>query len=987
MRTQTALGRLAAALLLLTPAFGQLPDGFVDEPFLAGLDGPVGLAFDAGGRGYLWERGGRVYVVENGAIVQPPLLDISDEVGNWRDFGLLGFALDPGFLANGLFYTYYVVDRHHLLHAGTPQYDPSANEYFNATIGRITRFTADAATGFRTTLPGSRFVLLGETPDSGVPILFESHGTGSLVMGSDGTLIASSGDGSNYGPVDNGSSPGTYWQQALADGIIRPEENVGAFRSQMIGSLSGKLLRLDPMTGEGVPSNPFFDPRHPRAHRSLVWGLGLRNPFRFSRRPGSGSLDPSLGDPGVFFVGDVGWNRWEDLQVVQGPGENLGWPLFEGLTRLPEYNNNDTFNLDAPNPLYGQAGCDQPYFTFRDLLKQEKPNHNPRFPNPCDPDVQIAPSTPTFMHTRPALEWRHGQNLARVPIFDGPSAETSTLGEPGCPVEGQPFGGFCAVGGTWLSSPNFGDFSGLFLQMDFSGNWMRALHFHDDNELHEVLEFGLLDSPVFAIEDPGDGSVLYVTLDSNQVRRLRFTGSGAVAPQPVLASTLGEWHGLVTARFDATSSIDPEGGPLSFLWDFGDGASSDEPSPRHLFLNPGGAPTARSVRLSVTDEDQLSNEATTLVQLDNTPPAVQITSFADGASYSTSQNSTLDLVAAVSDAEQATSELAYAWRVFLHHDNHEHPEEVISDATASVVLTPTPCNGSFYAYRVELTVTDPLGAATTVRHWLLPDCQVGVDVQMSAPSVSEHLVPGLPTQLAAQVSGLASRVDFHVDGVAVATLFSAPWQTSWTPPAAGRFTATALAHTPAGTTASSLGLALDVAAPVRLETAVARLTDDAVEDSAGHVQLAGQTLALGAGRTTGLRFELDVPRGATIVSARLELTADAASEVDTFLRISAEASDDAARLTGQPLGLSGRARGAVRVPWSLEPWRYALASGERQRTPELKSLVQELVDRPGWNTGNRVLLLLEGRGERFVRARQGPTSRSARLVVEFDLGG
>src|SRR6185295_13380272 len=102
--------------------------------------------------------------------------------------------------------------------------------------------------------------------------------------------------GASYEGVDAGSEDGTFYAQALIDGIIRPEENVGAFRSQMLNSFNGKLLRIDPQTGDGIPSNPFYSASEPRAPHSRVWALGFRNPFRFSIKPNSGSSKPSTGD-------------------------------------------------------------------------------------------------------------------------------------------------------------------------------------------------------------------------------------------------------------------------------------------------------------------------------------------------------------------------------------------------------------------------------------------------------------------------------------------------------------------------------------------------------------------------------------------------------------------------------------------------------------------------------------------------------------------
>src|SRR5690606_10085970 len=125
------------------------------------------------------------------------------------------------------------------------------------------------------------------------------------LFGADGTLLATVGDGASYIGVDTGSSSDTYWSQALADGILRPAENVGAMRSQLLNCFNGKLLRMDPNTGDGVPSNPFYDAAQPRAPKSRVWAMGLRNPYRCTIRPGSGSTDPADADPGTVYIGDV----------------------------------------------------------------------------------------------------------------------------------------------------------------------------------------------------------------------------------------------------------------------------------------------------------------------------------------------------------------------------------------------------------------------------------------------------------------------------------------------------------------------------------------------------------------------------------------------------------------------------------------------------------------------------------------------------------
>src|SRR4030095_15289535 len=84
-----------------------------------------------------------------------------------------------------------------------------------------------------------------------------------------------------------------------------PNEDIGAFRAQDLNSLDGKILRVDPATGLALPTNPFYD-GNPSSNRSRVWEYGLRNPFRITRRPGTGSTNPFLGGPRPLLLRGVG---------------------------------------------------------------------------------------------------------------------------------------------------------------------------------------------------------------------------------------------------------------------------------------------------------------------------------------------------------------------------------------------------------------------------------------------------------------------------------------------------------------------------------------------------------------------------------------------------------------------------------------------------------------------------------------------------------
>ena len=188
----------------------SVPAGFTESvvsgPTAGSWNEALGLTFESTGRMWVWERGGRVWIKDPSDSGFSLLLDISEEVGNWDDHGFLGLAIDPGFRVNGFFYVMYVVDRHHLINFGTGSYDPNQNQYDSATIGRITRYTCTAASNFRTVNPASRFILVGETRQTGIPVLSTSHSVGTLLFAQDGTLLASTGDGASAWTTDLGGA-------------------------------------------------------------------------------------------------------------------------------------------------------------------------------------------------------------------------------------------------------------------------------------------------------------------------------------------------------------------------------------------------------------------------------------------------------------------------------------------------------------------------------------------------------------------------------------------------------------------------------------------------------------------------------------------------------------------------------------------------------------------------------------------------------------
>jgi chitodextrinase len=180
------------------------------------------------------------------------------------------------------------------------------------------------------------------------------------------------------------------------------------------------------------------------------------------------------------------------------------------------------------------------------------------------------------------------------------------------------------------------------------------------------------------------------------------------------------------------------------------------------------------------------------------------------------------------------------------------------------------------------------------------------------------------------------------------------------------------------------------------ETLIIRISaggDDAEENRAtGAVNLANGDLELGVDGTVaqavGLRFPgVAVPQGAPIVSASVQFTADEVRTGPVALTIRGEAADDAAPFAGTAFQVSGRPATSSSVAWSPPDWTAVGAAGAAQTTPDLSALVQEIVDRPGWNAGNALVLVVSGSGTRTAESFNGLPAAAPALRVEYRVEG
>ena len=320
-----------------------------------GLAEPTALDWTPDGRYMLVaQKSGVVRVLDSGSLRAAPLIDLSSQVNNATDRGLLGIAINPNFPTTPYVYLLYTYDPPQTA-ANVGLAGPDGGGNRPSRLVRVTvnptSMVADPnslvvlagtnstwaytshpeldSTGNTSVLPsgivnGTTIVAPANQIDVGTqdndpntPGIqnqnirdyladdSNSHSIGDLKFGADGSLYLSVGDGTSYNFVDPRS-----------------------VRVQDINNLSGKVLRIDPITGAGVPGNPFYDAKDPNANRSKVFYSGVRNAFRFT-------FDPLTALP---VVGDVGWNSFEEINTG-APGSNFGWPYLEGPNQTGSYQN------------------------------------------------------------------------------------------------------------------------------------------------------------------------------------------------------------------------------------------------------------------------------------------------------------------------------------------------------------------------------------------------------------------------------------------------------------------------------------------------------------------------------------------------------------------------------------------------------------------------------------------------------------------------
>jgi glucose/arabinose dehydrogenase len=594
---------------------------FREDVIVEGIPIPTAITFAPDSRMFLALKEGIVRVVDNGALLPAPFVDISAIVNRSTDRGLLGIAVDPSFPTKPYVYLSYVYDPPGVVVDGK---DPR--------VVRVVRYTADAEKNYNVAVPFSEKIILGKnstadnmagavpvgdpnTPErascmtgltmAGAPIKdcipadALSHTAGTLFFGADRSLYASFGDAANY------DFPSTL-----------------AFRAQSLDAMSGRVVRVDPDTGNGLSGNPFFDPAAPDSNRSRVWSRGLRNPFRITISPINGEV----------YSGDVGTSYYEEIN--SGKGSNHGWPCYEG-----------GFSDSAQQE--GVATLSQKQVGFKK-----------------------APSTVDFCNQM----YVAGSSKVRAPLFTYRHPYDATGKDLGSSVTGV---------AVYNGDAYPARFKGSLFYADYARKFIRYLTF-DPSGVPTTHNFATeIGSALGAVQlSIGPDTNLYaVYLDlrtrTGQVRRFRaLEGSNNPPAIKASASPLGGNIPLLVS-FSSTGTADPDGQELNYSWDFGDGSSSRDANPTHVYSKVG----TYSVKLTVQEATAPFDLSTRMftIRTGVTPPIAFIDQPTADVRYQ------IGVPVSFSGHTDPSVGVEMSWAVLQRHNLHEHLVSEISGSSGAFI--------------------------------------------------------------------------------------------------------------------------------------------------------------------------------------------------------------------------------------------------------------------------------------------------------------
>ncbi|HEY0450851.1 ThuA domain-containing protein [Actinophytocola sp.] len=538
-------------------------------------------------------------------------------------------------------------------------YSPTGTE----NVDRLSRFTVK---------PDSTLDLASEKVVLSVPVQRSQcchHGGGMVFDKQTGDLWLANGDNTNpfasdgYSPIDEQAGRSEWDAQKS---------------SANTNDLRGKILRIHP-EADGtytVPAGNLFAPGTAKT-RPEIYAMGFRNPFRIGIDPRTHKLmvanyGPDAGTPNP--------NR--------GPENTVEWDI-----------------LNQPG-FYGWPYCIGQNVPYRDY------------------DFATGTSGPAFDCAHPVNNSPNNTGLTDLPAAISATVDYHYAANPAFPEIGG--GGAPMAGPVYRYDANLASdrkwpayWDGKAIFAEWNQNKLYSFQLNEDGsqlvDINQILKsFTMLkpmdmkfgpDGALYLIEwgsgfggdnaDSGVYRIDYVQGNRAPIARAQADKTSGVAP--------------LTVQFGSDGSLDPDGKPITYAWDFDGNGTTDstEANPSHTYTANGNF----SANLTVTDADGRTGTASVPIVVGNTAPTVTLNLPPNGGFFDWGDQ--VKFTVTVTDPEDGTINCNDVHlQSILGHDTHGHPldQYVGCAGTVQTTLSSGHSEGDNVFSVFEASYTDKGGA-------------------------------------------------------------------------------------------------------------------------------------------------------------------------------------------------------------------------------------------------------------------------------------
>jgi glucose/arabinose dehydrogenase len=285
----------------------------------------------------------------------------------------------------------------------------------------------------------------------------------------------------------------------------------------------------------------------------------------------------------------------------------------------------------------------------------------------------------------------------------------------------------------------FGDYARGFIKratLDAAGN------------ASSIIDFDTNAGSVVDMKIAPDGSMYYITYYPGRLYKVSYTTGNH---NPVANATADVTKGVdpLTVHFSSAGSNDPDGTPITYLWNLGDGTTSTAANPVKTYTQKG----TYTVELSVSDGVNTSHGIPVVIQV-GIPPTVNIGEPADGSTYKAGDvihytASSLDGAGFdINDSNISTE-------IILHHDTHIHPflGPIIGRQGTFTIPTTGEASPNTW-FEIKVTVTDSNGLATTKSNFIYP--VKSMYTLQTEPAGLTVLLDGVPRTTPTTIEGVVN---------------------------------------------------------------------------------------------------------------------------------------------------------------------------------------------------------------------------------------